>query len=118
MLFRVFTVADSLDESENICEKLLDRLKKYINKKKYISNQRYWKIDNIFMVEINLKLCKKIPQSVLDEFILSISDKWKTYGNPVNEILISNTIEECNLKNKKIIMLNVFFQESEILNNY
>lgn len=33
MLFRVFTVADSLDESENICEKLLDRLKKYINKK-------------------------------------------------------------------------------------
>ena len=114
MLIRMFVKSSNLDESKKVCDDILNGLEKYICEKRYLSNKLYWKMDSVLTVEINLKLKEKISVGELEKFLSLISDKWKTYGNPINEVLISNTMHECNMKRSEIVMLNMFFENSEV----
>ena len=114
MFVRVFIEADDPHGSKKTCEEVLTELEKYVRKKRYLTNKHYWKIDNVFVLEVDLSLKEKILIQDLEKIILSISDKWKIYGEPVNEVLISNTMYGCNMKNPKVIMVNIFFENTEI----
>ena len=77
MLIRMFVKSHSSDESKKICERILIKLEKYIDEKSYLNNQSYWKMDNVFLLEICINLKEKISLGILEKFALSISDKWQ-----------------------------------------
>lgn len=109
MFLRIFAKANDITTSVNVCEELLKPISEYIYNKKYITNERYWKIDTIFRAEIELDLIETISSNILKKFYLSISDNWLELGCPVDNILTSNTMPKCNFKNNKVIMVNIYF---------
>ncbi len=109
MFLNMFIVADNVIMSKKICEELINKLGEYIDKKNYLSNIPYWKIEGVYNIKLELKFNKKISAEILNEFYVSIADKWIAYGNPEDEILFSNNIDGCNFKNNKIIMINVIY---------
>lgn len=62
----------------------------------------YWKIKGIYEVDVTIEF--NVVQ--LDEFLKTIASKWKCYGEPMNEILISKKDENITIYNKKIEMIN------------
>lgn len=117
MFLRIFTIANDVETSEKICEELLSKLNKYIEKKTYLSNKPYWKMEGVYSVEVKLKLRKKMPNVFLNEFYCSIANKWISYGSPENEVLFSNNIDGCNFKNDNILMLNIFLEVNTAYNS-
>lgn len=114
MFIRIFTIADNAKLSKSIADKLLFPLEKHSLKRIYISNKQYWKFKEMFVLEIELTLKSKISVSFLNNFFLSISNKWDKFdqGDEV-EILLSNTMNGCEFKHRDISMIDIFLKKSE-----
>ena len=99
------TEKEAIQQSENI----LLLLKTYIIKRKMIAIEPYWKMNNMYKLDISLELDIHIlEKNILEEFLQNISSKWQSYGEPINEILISKNDNDTIVYNEKIEMINIF----------
>lgn len=71
--------------------------------------ESYWKIDNMYEIEVDVNLKRKITEVERDKFLGTISSTWKFYGNPIDEALTSETMEDINYLRKDIAMVDIFF---------
>lgn len=108
MLFRVFEYSNNQDEAKLIFESVISEIQNSIISKEYKKIEPYWKIEGIYVVEVSIKLDKSFNRDKYEKFLKSISDKWISYGDPVDEIIASETIEDCNYTKEEINMINIF----------
>ncbi|GAA0741814.1 hypothetical protein [Clostridium oceanicum] len=108
MFIRSFVYADSKIEAESVFEDIVTYIKSNIKSRKYIKNEPYWKCDKMFVVEVEIGLNKYLNEVEINEFLKSISNKWLTFGNPINEIVVSDATEDCILEKNNVSMINIF----------
>lgn len=109
MLFRVFEYSKNQHEAKLIFEHIISEIQNSIISKEYKKIEPYWKVEGIHIVEVLIKLNKSFNKNQHEEFLRSISDKWISYGDPVNEIIASETTEGCNYIKKDVSMINIFY---------
>ncbi len=113
MLIRFFIYSGNESGAKTVVNELFqDVIIKEMNiANKVVFNkiESYWKIDNMYEVEVDVNLKRKITEAERDKFLSVISGKWKFYGNPIDEALTSETMEDNHFIRKDISMVNIFF---------
>lgn len=111
MFFRFFIYAGKDDDAIKIFDDCLKDIKVYITKKSNFKIEPYWKFNDMYVVEVSLKL--EIEKGKFIAFLDSISDNWLQFGD--DELLASENIDGFseNIKNK-ISMVNVFLEDEEL----
>lgn len=111
MFFRFFIYARKDDDAIKIFDDCLKDIKVYITTKSNFKIEPYWKFNNMYVVEMSLKL--EIEKDKFIAFMDSISDNWLRFGN--DELLASENIDGYseNIKNK-ISMVNAFLEDEEL----
>lgn len=109
MFIRLFTHSSNEEESKKILNEIIDKELQYIDKIEYVTIEPYWKLDGIYIVEVNVNLIVEFNEEKIKDFLQSISDKWIYFGNPLEEALASETTEGCNYIKDGINMINIFF---------
>ncbi|MBQ4523076.1 MAG: hypothetical protein IJA10_09025 [Lachnospiraceae bacterium] len=64
----------------------------------------YWKMENVYIVEMTVEL----SQNTLQFFLESFSDDWLEIGNPVEELLASKTNQGCKYMKEGFVLINIF----------
>lgn len=109
MLFRLFAYSNNEVEAKIVFDSIISGIESSIANKEYKKIEPYWKIEGIYVVEARIELHKDFNEGKKEEFFRSISDKWTAFGNPVNEILASETTVGCNFIKKGVKMINIFY---------
>lgn len=109
MLIRLFAYASNKGEAKHIFESIIIDIENNIVHKKYTKNEPYWKMEGIYEVEVNIELTRDFNELKRDEFLKSISDKWLAFGEPIEEVLASNTNKDCKYIKSGIKMINIFY---------
>jgi hypothetical protein len=109
MLFRVFEYSNNENDAKVIFDDIINNIKDYITNKNYIKIEPYWKIKGIYVVEVKIQFNKNFNDIILKKFLMSIAYKWMEFGNPIDEVLASETMDECNYIKKDINMINIFY---------
>ncbi len=111
MFIKAFLYANTEDESMKIITDILSPLNIEIGKTK-IELEPYWKINGIYSVDVYVDSDVSILQKeVLEKFLKTIANKWISYGEPINEILISRNDKDIVINNEKIEMINIYFED-------
>ena len=108
MLFRFFLYSKDKIKSQYICEDILKPISQHIIDEKYNVIEPYWKYDDMYQVEMNIKLDININHSDFRKFLSSISDKWELFGDPPDEILISEKMHDCHFIADNVSLINIF----------
>lgn len=103
--------SEEKDDAYTIVENSLKIMNEIIIEQKYISIEPYWKIEKMYVVEIDLIIRDNYKYMIL--FLNSISDCWIRFGDPTDELLASQSGGKCYIKNDKIRLINIFFMEYE-----
>ena len=116
MFIKLFLYANNKKEAKKISEQIMNPLKNYAKKIKFKRNKVYWKIKEIYVVEIKIIFNSKFNKNILNEFLYSISDDWVIFEDPIKQVI--DGMLASNIKNnlcifEKINMVNIFF-DSEI----
>ncbi|UTR15694.1 hypothetical protein MM221_03650 [Salipaludibacillus sp. LMS25] len=82
-------------------------MKEKIKSEEIVKITPYWEIEDIYLVEVNLDLYEGISNDDTYKKLQGTTNKWTTFGNPVNELLSSVDIEDCIINIDKIRMLNI-----------
>lgn len=113
MLIRFFIYSSNDNEAKMVVNELFqDKIiteMRLVNEIVYKKIESYWKIDDMYEIEVDVNLHREMTEKEREEFLGVISDKWDYYGNPMDEALTSETMEEINYLRKNISMVNVFF---------
>lgn len=109
MFIRAYIYSCSSLESKNTFEELIKSINEKIKIKKFIKNELYWKDDSMYVVEVEIEFYEKLDEKNLKYFLNNISNKWLTFGNPIDEFLTSETMENCKILINNISMINVFY---------
>lgn len=80
-----------------------------IDKIEYVAIEPYWKIDGIYILEVNVDLKIAFTEERVTKFLDSISDKWTFFGDPIEEALASEATEGCSYIINGVNMVNIFF---------
>ena len=108
MFIRLFVYANNEINAKEISENIISNIESFIVEKKYIKIETYWKIEQIYIIELSIELNKEINTEAWINFLKRISDKWEFYGDPIDEILISESLNGCDYIRKDISMINIF----------
>ncbi|KYN78010.1 hypothetical protein A0J52_01625 [Clostridium sporogenes] len=109
MLFRLFAYSNNKDEAKFVFNSIIKNIESSIVYKEYKKIEPYWKIDGIYVVEVKVEFYKGLYEKNKEEFLKSIADKWTVFGNPIQEIIASDTTEGCMYIKKGIKMINIFY---------
>lgn len=109
MLFRLFAYSNSESEAKKVFDSIINNIENSIVYKEYKKIEPYWKIEGIYVIEVKIELDKDFNEEKKEEFLKSIADKWTMFGNPVDEVLASETTEGCNYIKKGVNMINIFY---------
>ncbi|MDE7422209.1 MAG: hypothetical protein K2N51_00695 [Lachnospiraceae bacterium] len=113
MFLRFFVYAVNDNDAMEIIDDCLNSIKTCIFKKSEFILKPYWKIPDMYVVEVSLKL--KIEKVKFVNFLESISDHWLQFGSSVtDELLASETDGICKYMKNKISMVNIFFENDEL----
>lgn len=115
MFIRCFVYANKKDDAQEIIERSLRMMQDNIVEKKNICIEAYWKIDGMYQIELELELDKRRNYETVALFLNSISKCWIQYCSPINnEILASQSEENCHMVNEKINFIDIVFEDSEL----
>lgn len=109
MLFRLFAYSNDEVEAKSVFESIINDIESSIVYKEYKKIEPYWKIEGIYVVTVRIELHNDFEGENKEDFLKSISDKWITFGNPIDEVLASETTEGCNFIKKGVNMINIFY---------
>ena len=111
VFIKAFLYANTEDESMKIITDILSPLNIEIGKTK-IELEPYWKINGIYSIDVYVDLDVSIlPKEMLEKFLKTIANKWISYGEPINEILISRNDIDIVIYNEKIEMINIHIED-------
>lgn len=109
MLVRLFAYSNSKDAAKKFFNSIINNIESSIVNKEYKRIEPYWKIEGVFVIEVNIELNKDFNEKNKEEFLNSIADRWIMFGNPINEVLASETTDGCNYIKKGVSMINIFY---------
>lgn len=109
MFIRLFTYSTNEEEYKKILNEIINKEIQFIDKIEYVTFEPYWKLDDIYKVEVNLNLKEKLSEERIKKIFDSISDKWMYFGDPIEEALASETMEGCNYIKDGVNMIDIFF---------
>ena len=110
MYIRLFAISCNKDEAIHIFNNVISEIKNNnIRSQEIVKNEPYWKIDGVYVVEVDLELASSFSNEQIEVFLYSIADKWVFFGNPINEALASDTTEGCNYLKNGIKMINIIY---------
>lgn len=113
MFLRFFVYAVNDNDAMEIIDDCLNSIKTYIFEKSEFILKPYWKILDMYVVDVSLKL--KIEKVKFVNFLQSISDHWLQFGSSVtDELLASETDGIFKYMKNKISMVNIFFENDEL----
>lgn len=104
MFIRYFIESDSQNDAINLINSDYKNLDCYICKKEIKNVLPYWKIDNVYIIEVIIDLKADTLKSFMDYY----SHKWLECGYPVDEFLTSRNIPECTFIRTGYEMINIF----------
>ena len=108
VFIKAFLYANTKDESMKIITDILSPLNIEMGKTK-IELEPYWKINGIYSIDVYVDLDASILQKeMLEKFLKTIANKWISYGEPVDEILISRNDKDIIIYNEKIEMIIIY----------
>ncbi len=116
MFIRMFLYAKSSKEAVSICNDILSNIDLYTEKKEIVEIAPYWKIEGIFQIELSVVLkSTSINNEDLERLLKIFSNIWLSYGQPIDEILITRKLDSSIIYNEKIEMINIFFDSEKIV---
>lgn len=105
MYIRYFVNTNKKESAINLVEESLIGIQEKIIYKQIKKTEPYWKIDNIYIVEMEIEIQKES----ITVFLNLYSDNWIEYGNPTDELISSKNNKECAYMKKGFEMINIFF---------
>lgn len=95
MFIRLFVNTNNIEEANVALEKVTSVLKEKIKGKEIVKIIPYWKIEDVYIVEVNLEIYEGISDGDIYKDLQGIINKWITFGNPINELLTSVDMDDC-----------------------
>ena len=111
MFIRLFAYAANEPKSRQIVDNAVKGICDYIDSIEIISCKPYWKISGVYENEVKVVLKNDLTDAQLKTWLNDISDKWLYWGSPANEMLASETTEDCHYIMDGVNMINVFLDE-------
>ncbi|WLR42516.1 hypothetical protein LC087_17775 [Bacillus carboniphilus] len=108
MFVRLFVDANDEKSALDVFNMVIGNLNSIVISYKIEEIKPYWKIDNVLIIEFSLDLSEIITIDKLTEELKGISDKWTAFGEPVEELLASDTTEGCEFLLKGVRMINIY----------
>ncbi|MBD5136548.1 MAG: hypothetical protein HDT39_11405 [Lachnospiraceae bacterium] len=116
MFIRMFLYAKSKKETISICSNILSNIDIHIEKRKVVEIVPYWKIEGVFQIELSIALKNNsIDSNDWERFLKTLSNIWLSYGEPIDEILITRKLDGSIIDNEKIEMINIFLDNEKII---
>ncbi|UAT29862.1 hypothetical protein [Pseudobacillus badius] len=109
MFVRLYANAQNKKEAQRALNKFLHIFNPLIKEAKLLTIEPYWKIRDLYVIEIEIKAAKNDTKKTLNEVLASISDHWLEFGEPVNEWIASSTDDNCNFMLSEFNMVNIHF---------
>lgn len=110
MFIRLYVNAINEYEVQPILEVFLNKFQPILNSQRVQKIEAYWKMDNVYIVELTLMLLHDINETELNRVLVNIADKWSSFGSPTNELLASETTNGCNYILNGINMINIHLE--------
>lgn len=115
MFVRMFLYADTKEEALRISDDVLRNLDARIDRKTVVESEPYWKMEGVYQIGTALRLKQSvISKAVMRMFLKSLSNIWLTYGEPVDEFLVTRNLEHAVLTNEKVEMVLIFIEDEII----
>ena len=112
----MFLYAKSKKETISICNNILSNIYMHIEKRKVVEIVPYWKIEGVFQIELSITLKNNsIDSNDLERFLKTLCNLWLSYGEPIDEILITRKLDGSIIDNEKIEMINIFLDNEKII---
>lgn len=111
MFIRVYVFANDTEKTMHVYKEIIEPLQICIENYNIIKLEKYWKIEDMYVVESKIELNDKFNDNVWKSFLRNISDQWKFYGEPIYEALSSIKDEECKYMLEGVNLINVFLDE-------
>ncbi|MGD6817692.1 hypothetical protein ACQCVE_11565 [Metabacillus sp. 113a] len=96
MFIRLYLNAKSKLEAQSVLQRVLFKFKPILENIEFHKIEPYWKIENVYVVEITISVLKHSSDKEFRGILNSIADKWIEIGDPLTELIASDTTEECN----------------------
>ncbi|MDN4618536.1 hypothetical protein QCD85_10540 [Paenibacillus sp. PsM32] len=110
MFVRLFVNAKSETEARVVLEKVFRIFSPILENKEIKKIEPYWKMDEVYIVEITMLISENQTESKLNRILECIANKWIRFGDPVTELLASDTTENCIFMLEGIKMINIQFE--------
>ncbi|WP_458415075.1 hypothetical protein ACNQFZ_09855 [Schinkia sp. CFF1] len=110
MFIRLYVNAKNELEANLVLEKVLNIFQPILKSKETQKVEPYWKIDGVYVVETTMLILEGKTEGEINEVLEEISDSWTRFGNPVTELLASDTTENCNFLLDGLKMINIHFE--------
>jgi hypothetical protein len=107
MFVRMYVNAINEEVALGFAQKFVNLFDSFL---KSISDQviePYWKLKGVYQIEIEMQLYREINEKEIKKVLSTIGDNWLTFGDPVNELLISDTTDNCDIKLSDVKMINI-----------
>ena len=93
---------------EDAIEYIKNCIKLYVEKYTLKSTEKYWKISDMYVVRVVIKVRK----DKLSLFFDSLSDTWEEFGWPeTDELLASSNNINCKYIKERLSLINIFLDE-------
>ncbi len=110
MFIRLFIKTTETEKAIMVVNELLACINEDYIEYADVETEPYWKINDIIVAEVKLRMVKPLRGNKRIEFLNSISNKWEYYGE--DEMLSSLAMENCNL-NYNLEIINIFLTDSQ-----
>lgn len=108
MFIRFFVEAREKEEAIQIIQDNLKYEERMVSKVILNKIEPYWKIQGVYIAEVELK----IQQELLGDFLDFFSDVWIEFGEPVEELLAYRDNKECKFMREKFVLIDVFLDKA------
>ncbi len=105
MYIRYFVNTNNKDVAINLVEESLIEIQEMIVYRQIKKTEPYWKIENMYIVEIE----NEIQKEAITHFLNLYSDNWIECGIPTDELIASKNNKDCAFMKKGFEMITVFF---------
>jgi hypothetical protein len=110
MFVRLYVNSKNECQTQSILEIFIKKFQPILKSQEVQRIEPYWKMENAYVVEIDLSLLDGTNEVELNRVLMSISDKWLKFGSPTNELLASETTEGCKYILNGLKMVNIHFE--------
>ncbi len=109
MYLRLFIETENFEFAKNILSTVLNPIDKKVKKLDIVKLEQYWKMEELILLEAEIELHCDLSEHDRGLLIYNIADRVEFRGEPIDEILVSRTMLECNIYIKELYMIIIYF---------